>query len=135
MRKRTCSGFTLIELMVVVIIIAALAAMVLPHVMPAGDEAKKKIASGGIANVAVALKLYRLNHGKYPSSSEGLDVLMKADPKYNNEAYLERDPIDPWGNAYVYKYPGSRPGRFDISSAGPDGEMGSDDDVNSWDKQ
>jgi len=134
MRKGTRSGFTLIELMVVVIIIAALAGMVLPHVLPAGDKAKANIAKGAIANISVALKLYRLNHGRYPSTSQGLEVLTKDDPKYNNEAYLDKDPLDPWDNPYSYKYPGSRSGGFDISSAGPDGEMGTDDDVNSWDK-
>lgn len=134
MRRGTSSGFTLIELMVVVIIIAALAGMVLPHVLPAGDAAKKNIAKGAIANIEVALKLYRLNYGRYPTSAEGLAALRKPDPKYNNEPYLEKDAVDPWGNAYTYKYPSSHAGfGFDISSAGPDGEAGSADDVNSWD--
>jgi general secretion pathway protein G len=134
MRRGTCSGFTLIELMVVVIIIAALAGMVLPHVLPASEEAKKKIARGDIANISMALKMYRLHNGKYPAGSQGLDVLTTADPKYGGEAYLESDPVDPWGNQYIYKYPGSSGKGFDIISGGPDGAEGGGDDVSSADK-
>jgi len=134
MRKGTCSGFTLIELMVVVIIIAALAGMVLPHVLPASEEAKKKIARGDIANISMALKMYRLHNGKYPASSQGLDVLTAPDPKYGGEPYLEKDPVDPWGNKYIYKNPGAGGKGFDIVSGGPDGAEGGDDDVSSADK-
>jgi general secretion pathway protein G len=135
MRRGTSSGFTLIELMVVVIIIAALAGMVLPHVLPASEEAKKKIAKGDMANISMALKMYRLHNGKYPAGASGLEVLTTPDPKYGNAPYLENDPIDPWGNTYIYKYPGAKGGYgFDIVCAGPDGQEGGDDDVNSRDK-
>jgi len=129
------SGFTLIELMVVVIIIAALAGMVLPHVLPASNKAKSSIARGDIANISMALKMYHLHNGKYPAGGAGLEVLMKPDPKFGNAPYLERDAIDPWKNPYIYKYPGSKGSYgFDIVCTGPDGQEGGDDDVNSWDK-
>jgi len=134
MKTGRCSGFTLIELMVVVIIIAALAGMVLPHVLPASEEAKKKIARGDIANISMALKMYRLHNGKYPASSQGLDVLTAADPKYGGEPYLESAPVDPWGNKYIYKVPGTSGRGFDIVSGGPDGAEGGGDDVTSVDK-
>lgn len=137
MKRRSRSGFTLIELMVVVIIIAALAGMVLPHVLPASAEAKRKIARGDIANISMALKMYRLHNNRYPTSAEGLDALMNPSSKSGwNEPYLERDPVDPWGTKYKYIYPGVHGGLgFDISSAGPDAQEGTADDVNSWDKE
>ncbi len=130
-------GFTLIELMVVVIIIAALAGMVIPHVLPASEEAKKKISKGDIANIEMALKLYRLHHGGYPSSDQGLDALLQpSDSPDWNEPYLENEPIDPWGQEYRYRNPGTHnPRRFDLWSVGPDGEDGSQDDVTNWSQE
>lgn len=118
------SGFTLIELMVVVIIIAALAGMVLPRVIPASDEAKKNIARGDMANISVALKLYRLNQGTYPTSLDSLMDATKPGP------YLENAPIDPWKTRYGYKFVGedSLP-PFAMWSAGPDKREGTSDDV------
>lgn len=136
MRIRPDAGFTLIEILVVVIILAALAGMVLPHVLPAGNTARQGIARADIANIRMALKMYRLHTGKYPSGSDGLDILTRPSPSYNNEPYLENDPVDPWKNPYKYSYPGSHGGLgFDISSAGPDGQFGNEDDINSWDKE
>ena len=118
-------GFTLIELMVVVVIIAALAGMVLPRLLPASDEAKKKISQADIANITVALKMYRLQNDKYPSKSEGFMALV---PKQ-----LEKIPHDPWKRPYKYRYPGTRStAGFDIWSLGLDGQEGTEDDVHNW---
>jgi general secretion pathway protein G len=127
-------GFTLIELMVVVIIIAALAGMVIPHVLPASEEAKKKIAKGDIANIEMALRLYRLHHGNYPSTEQGLKVLLQPPQTDDwNEPYLEKAAVDPWGNPYKYQNPGTHnPRRFDLWSPGPDGESDTGDDVTNW---
>ena len=124
-RKLSRTGFTLIELMVVVIIIAALATMVLPRVLPASDEAKSNISKADIANITVALKLYRLHNDTYPSGSDGLKQLV---PRY-----LEKAPKDPWKRDYHYRDSGSRgPAGFDVWSVGADGQDGTDDDITSW---
>ena len=125
-------GFTLIELMVVVIIIAALAGMVLPHLMPVTDSAKSKIASGDIANISLAVKLFRLHTGRYPSTEEGLNVLLQPAKEYSGEPYLERPPVDPWGRRYEYRYPGSHnAGGFDLWSQGPDPQK-ADGQITNW---
>ena len=127
------AGFTLIELMVVVIIIAALAAMVLPRVLPASDDAKAKIAAGDIANITLALKMYRLHNDRYPSTEQGVDILMQpSTSKTWKEPYLENKPNDPWKRKYQYRYPGVRNTiGFDLWSLGPN-EQGSDDDITNW---
>ncbi len=133
MNKR--SGFTLIELMIVVIIMAALAGMVLPRLLDRAEDAKSYIAEADIASITTALKLYKLDNGVYPSSSSGgLNALMTSSSAKNWKGpYLEDDPNDPWGRPYVYKYPGSHnSSSFDLSSKGAD-ESNSDDDVNNWD--
>jgi general secretion pathway protein G len=127
------SGFTLIELMVVVIIIAALAGMVLPQLIPASDEAKRNIAKGDIANISTALRLYRLHNDRYPTTEEGLDVLTKpSNSKTWRESYLEKKALDPWKRPYKYACPGKTSRSFDIWSDGPLPEDPADD-VNSWD--
>ena len=135
MKKYVCGskGFTLIELMVVVIIIAALAGMVLPRLLPATDAAKTNIAKGDIANISVALKLYRLNNDRYPTTSEGLDILMRTPASGSwKEPYLERDPVDPWKRRYKYGCPGTHNvSGFDLSSDGPDPQK-TDDDITNW---
>lgn len=130
---RLRSGFTLIELMVVVIIIAALAGMVLPRVLPVSDEAKQNIARGDIANISVALKMFRLHNDRYPTTDEGLDALMSAPSSAPNwkGPYLERRPFDPWKREYRYRYPGTHTADCDLWSDGPDVQR-SDDNVSNW---
>lgn len=126
------SGFTLIELMIVVIIIAALAAMVAPNLIGRSDEAKAKIAQGDLASLDTVLKLYRLDKGNYPATEQGLDVLLVS-PGAGREPYLERKAIDPWGRAYRYRCPGvHRTTSYDLSSLGRDGKEGTDDDIKNW---
>jgi general secretion pathway protein G len=123
-------GFTLIELMIVVIIIAALAAMVTPSLINRSEEAKARIARGDLSSLDTALKLYRLDTGAYPTQEQGLDVLLLSAGK---GPYLERPPLDPWKRKYQYRFPGvRRPSSYDISSAGPDGREGTDDDIGNW---
>lgn len=124
-------GFTLIELMIVVIIIAALAAMVAPNLISRSDEAKDKIARADLQSLDTALKLFRLDYGTYPTSDQGLEVLLT--PTGGKEPYLEKKPLDPWGRKYVYRCPGThRPTSYDLSSTGRDGREGSADDVTNW---
>jgi len=128
-------GFTLIELMLVVIIISALAAMVLPRLAGRSEQARIAAANADIkANIATALKLYELDNGQFPVSSEGLQALLtkpSSAPNWNGP-YLENDPVDPWGRPYIYKSPGQhRPQDYDLSSLGKDGQQ-SEDDITNW---
>lgn len=128
-------GFTLIELMLVVIIIGALAAMVMPRLTGRGEQARAQAAKADIqANIATALKLYELDNGSFPTTDEGLNSLFnKPASAINwNGPYLEKKPIDPWGREYMYKSPGEyRSGDYDLCSLGKDG-IESTDDIRNW---
>ena len=134
-KKEFLKGFTLIELMLVVIIIGALVAMVMPRLAGRGEQARIAAARADIqANIATALKLYELDNGRFPTTSEGLNALINRPPSAPgwNGPYLERRPLDPWSREYKYKSPGERRHDYDLYSLGSDGTE-SDDDVNNWD--
>ena len=128
-------GFTLIELMLVVIIIGALVAMVMPRLTGRGEQARAAAASADInSNIATALKLYELDNGAFPTSAEGLNALMytPGSARNWNGPYLERKPLDPWGREYKYQCPGThRTQDYDLYSLGRDG-VESEDDVTNW---
>ncbi len=116
-------GFTLIEILLVVVIIGALAAMVVPRFTGRSEQAKITIARVDIdANIASALKLYELDNGSFPNTAQGLDALMRkpsgAAPNWNGP-YLEKEPVDPWGKKYQYQYPGTHGLTYDLYSEGP----------------
>jgi len=125
-------GFTLIELMVVIIILGVLAGLVLPRFMGRTEEAKRTKAKLQIENLESALKLYKLDNGSFPSTQQGLDALVKLPtvgtiPKsWREGGYLEKPqvPLDPWGRPYVYLSPGMKNKDFDLKSLGADGEEG-----------
>jgi general secretion pathway protein G len=134
--NRAGKGFTLVELMLVVIIISVLAAMVIPRLTGRSEEARKGVAKADVdINIATALKLYELDNGAFPTSDEGLDALLAAPSSAKNwkGPYLEKKPVDPWGNPYRYKSPGTHRPDFDLYSTGRDGVEGSQDDVGNWD--
>jgi len=125
-------GFTLIELMVVIIILGVLAGLVLPRFMGRTEEAKRTKAKLQIENLESALKLYKLDNGSFPSTQQGLEALVKLPtvgtlPKsWREGGYLEKMqiPPDPWGRPYVYLSPGVKNRDFDLKSLGADGEEG-----------
>jgi general secretion pathway protein G len=133
-------GFTLIEIMVVVVILAILAALIVPRVMSRPDEARVIAAQQDIRTIVQALKLYRLDNLRYPTTEQGLAALVKPPsvpplaPNWKTGGYLERMPKDPWGNPYQYLNPGLR-GEIDVFSFGADGIAGGegfDADIGSW---
>ena len=135
---RRMHGFTLIELMLVIIIIGALAAMVVPRLAGRSEEARRGVAEADLkGNLALALKLYEVDNGSYPTSEQGLAALLQkptAPPAPRNwkGPYVEQEPLDPWKRPYVYQYPGSHPPRdYDLFSLGPDGAAGNDD-ITNW---
>jgi len=139
--QRRARGFTLIEIMVVVVIMGVLAALVVPKLLNRTGEAKVAAAKVDIANIVQSLKLYKLDNQRYPSTEQGLKALMEkptTGPAANGwkaGGYLEKMPKDPWGNPYQYLAPGVR-GEIDVFSFGADGQAGGtgdDADIGSWD--
>ena len=123
------AGFTLIEIMVVVVIIGILAALVVPKVMGRPEQAKVTVARGDLKAIASALEMYRLDNRRYPDTQQGLEALVQRPPSgadnWNPEGYLGRLPVDPWGKPYLYLAPGSK-GAYDLWSYGADGREGGD---------
>ncbi|MBF0281624.1 MAG: type II secretion system major pseudopilin GspG [Zetaproteobacteria bacterium] len=130
--KQNERGFTLLEIMVVLVIIGVLAALVAPRFADRADEAKVETTKVQMQNIAQALKLYRLQQGHYPSSSEGLAILVNG-----SKRYLDTMPKDAWGRDFIYLAPGVH-GDFDILSYGADGQMGGsgiDADIGNWESK
>lgn len=136
-------GFTLIELLLVILIISILAALVVPRFAKRSEEARVSAAIVDVrANLATALDLYELDNGNYPTSSQGLEALIREPtgsprPRNWNGPYVRGGlPKDPWGQAYVYRSPCSRPNcDYELLSCGPDGAEGGDDDITSWEAE
>lgn len=142
-KKMNVRGFTLIELMVVLVILGVLATLIIPRIMGRPEEARRIKARVDIQSLETALKLYSLDNGAYPSTEQGLQALVEAPstgtlPKaWRDGGYLEKGkvPKDPWGNEFIYLSPGNH-GEFDLVSYGADGAPGGegkDEDVANWD--
>lgn len=138
-RTRT-KGFTLVEIMVVVVIMGILAALVIPKMMGRTDDARILAAKQDIATIMQGLKLYRLDNQRYPTTGQGLQALITIPTSspipanWKSGGYLDRLSKDPWGNPYQYQSPGSR-GEIDVFSMGADGQAGGagiDADIGSW---
>ena len=138
LKRRAHAGFTLIELMVVLVIIGVLAALIVPNVLDRADDARATAARTDVNNLMQALKLYRLDNQRYPTSEQGLQALVTKPTAGvippNWKPYLEKLPNDPWGRPYQYLNPGVK-GEIDIMSFGADGQPGGEGknaDVGSW---
>lgn len=135
--KKHQAGFTLIEIMVVVVILGILAAMVVPKVLDRPDQARATAARQDVAGLMQALKLFRLDQGRYPTMAEGLKALAEKPANATSgdwRAYIERLPNDPWGRSYHYLNPGAN-GEIDVFSLGADGQPdgeGVNADIGSW---
>lgn len=138
MKRRASAGFTLVEIMVVVVIIGVLAVLIVPRVVGRSDDARVAAAKHDVTTLMQSLKLYRLDNGRFPSTEQGLQALVakpqSAPVPPNWRAYLDRLPKDPWGNTYQYLNPGVN-GEIDVFSLGADGQpggSGADQDIGSW---
>jgi len=137
-RRRHIRGFTLIELMVVLVIIGVLAALIVPNVLDRTDDARVTAARTDVNNLVQALKLYKLDNQRYPSGEQGLEALVRkptagaVPPGW--KPYLDKLPADPWGRPYQYLSPGLK-GEIDVFSLGADGQPGGEGknaDIGSW---
>ena len=132
------SGFTLLEIMVVIVILGVLASFVAPNVIGNKEKADKQKAVSDIVALENALDMYRLDNNHYPTTQQGLEALISkptGSPEpagYRSNGYIRRLPKDPWGNEYYLQNPGQY-GEIDIFSAGPDGQPGTDSDIGNWD--
>jgi general secretion pathway protein G len=130
-------GFTLLEIMVVIVILGVLAAMVVPNLIGNKDKADIQKVKSDIVALENALDMYKLDNSVYPTTDQGLEALV-SEPSisptprnYREDGYIKRLPQDPWGNDYVLNSPGEN-GKIDILSVGLDGEEGTDDDIGNW---
>jgi general secretion pathway protein G len=136
-RSSRVAGFTLIEVMVVLLIIGIMASMIAPQILGSQEEAQLKKAAVDIQSLESALEMYKLKNNVFPTSEQGLDALVNAptiDPiprNYQEGGFIRRLPDDPWGNPYQLISPGEL-GTIDIFTNGPDGEPGTDDDIGNW---
>jgi general secretion pathway protein G len=137
-RSRSAEGFTLIELIVVIVILGMLAGLVVPRLFKHVAQAKLTTAKVQIESFQTALAAYKLDTGTFPTSDQGLQALRTAPPGVNNwnGPYLPKDvPLDPWGRNYIYKFPGDHGDEPDIICYGADGKEGGegeDADIDSW---
>ncbi len=132
-------GFTLVELLIVVTILGILVAMVVPRLAGRTEQARRARAAADVqGNIPLALDLFELDTGKYPTSEEGLNALRVQPPGAQNwkGPYLKQEPMDPWNRPYRYVYPGAKnPQDYDLFSLGPDGAEGTSDDIGNWEKK
>ena len=137
MQKRRQSGFTLLEVMVVIVILGILASLVVPNLMGNKEKADQQKAVSDIVALENALDMYKLDNSRYPTTEQGLEALVtkpQGDPaprNYKDDGYIKRLPQDPWGNNYQLMSPGEH-GKIDVFSMGLDGEAGTDDDIGNW---
>ena len=130
-------GFTLLEIMVVIVILGILASIVVPNLMGNKEKADRQKAVTDIVALENALDMYKLDNSRYPTTEQGLEALVtkpSGDPEprtYRDGGYIKRLPKDPWGNDYQLMSPGEH-GKIDVFSMGLDGEAGNDDDVGNW---
>lgn len=131
------NGFTLIELMIVVVILGLLATVIMPKILDRPEQARRVKAKADIRSIQSMLALFKTDTGRFPNTSEGLLALV-TNPgldNYSREGYLDQMPIDPWGNPYIYICPGLHGKDYDLESYGKDGEDGGTDDdadIESW---
>jgi general secretion pathway protein G len=132
-------AFTLIELLLVLVILGILAAIVVPKFSGRTEQARVTAAQAQIATFGTALDAFEVDTGFYPKGRTGLSDLVQQPRDTQNwrGPYLKNEiPLDPWGSAYIYEYPGKRnPSSYDLMSMGPDGREGGDDDITNWDQQ
>tara|TARA_X000000368_G_scaffold389679_1_gene352328 strand:- start:1 stop:432 length:432 start_codon:yes stop_codon:yes gene_type:complete len=141
MRKNTTKGFTLVELMAVLVILGILATVVIVNVSPVFQRANFEKIRADMANINKALEIYRFNELSYPTTSQGLDALVKPHSELKNPllypegGYISSIPEDPWGREYIYEYPSRRSLKYDLYTLGADGiegGTGEDADVGNW---
>ncbi len=135
--KERSKGFTLIELMLVVIIIGILAAMVVPRLVGKTKIAQIKVAQADIRTISTMLDMYEIENGFFPTTEQGVQALIEKPttspvPETWNGPYLKKAPVDPWKKDYKYRCPGTHSPDYDLYSTGPDGIEGNDDDITSW---
>tara|TARA_Y100000768_G_scaffold231265_1_gene174674 strand:+ start:162 stop:596 length:435 start_codon:yes stop_codon:yes gene_type:complete len=141
MKKNITKGFTLVELMAVLVILGILATIVIVNVNPVFDRANYEKVRADMANTNKALELYRFNELTYPSTSQGLEALVRPHPElkkpflFPEDGYISSIPLDPWGREYIYEYPSRKNSKYDLYTLGADGiegGSGEDADIGNW---
>ena len=144
MKKNTTKGFTLVELMAVLVILGILATIVIVNVNPVFQRANFEKIRADMANTNKALELYRFNELTYPSTSQGLEALVRPHPElkkpflFPEDGYISSIPLDPWGREYIYEYPSRKDSKSDLYTLGADGiegGSGEDADIGNWMEQ
>jgi|TARA_B100001094_G_C18097217_1_gene753630 general secretion pathway protein G len=144
MKKNITKGFTLVELMAVLVILGILATIVIVNVNPVFQRANFEKIRADMANTDKALELYRFNELTYPTTSQGLEALVRPHPElkkpflYPEDGYISSMPLDPWGREYIYEYPSRKNSKYDLYTLGADGiegGSGEDADVGNWMEQ
>jgi len=136
-RINKAQGFTLLEVMVVIVIIGMMLSVVVPNLMGSQDTAKLQKAVQDITALENSLSMYKLDNNDYPSTEQGLEALTdqtEVEPiprRFPEDGYVKRLPKDPWGNEYLLLNPGEQ-SRMDVFTSGPDGEVGTEDDIGNW---
>ena len=137
MNMKKAQGFTLLEVMVVIVILGILASMVVPNLLGSQDRANMQKAVSDVTALETSLSLYKMDNYDYPSTEQGFAALVdqtdiEPEPRrFPEDGYIKRLPKDPWGNEYILLNPGEQ-GKMDVFSAGPDGEAGTEDDIGNW---